>query len=309
MHASAFIFLGYWKTMLIFVLLIGLIWASYAMCWVAVTLLFSSCSCGSCGYDLNLNSSSRNTSTIGSKYGKSIKKGIISFFSIDESRFNQVEEFSCLPNFIAKHSWGFFRQRTKLLCRKCGNLIGVASDLNNASSIHLITDGSESPSSSEISSKRKYDIRIRSLQPSSTGFGTPLVLWLLRDASLLHMYGHCKLMIEPNATRWRDHAGSLAPHNPWWYIFFFIASRKQRSDGCTEILFSVPSLCFPSWSLFICAGETKYSIDCQCVQNYEPALDEQMWKLCWWLECSDLLICCCRWTCCELASIIGMFLS
>ncbi|KAG6432614.1 hypothetical protein SASPL_104195 [Salvia splendens] len=132
-------------------------------------------SCGSCGYDLNLNSSSRNTSTIGSKYGKSIKKGTISFFSIDESRFNQVEEFSCIPYFIFKHSWGIFRRRTKLLCRKCGNLIGIASDLNNASSIHLITDGSDSPSSSEISSKRKYDIRIRSLQPSSAGFGTPLV--------------------------------------------------------------------------------------------------------------------------------------
>ncbi|KAH6799990.1 hypothetical protein C2S52_000454 [Perilla frutescens var. hirtella] len=131
--------------------------------------------CGSCGYDLNLNSSSRNTSTIGSKYGKSIKKGVISFFTIDESRFNQVEEFSCVPYFVYKHSWGLFRRRTKLLCRKCGNLIGIASDQNSDSSIHLITDGSDSPSSSEVSSKRKYDIRIRSLQPSSTGFGTPLV--------------------------------------------------------------------------------------------------------------------------------------
>ncbi|KAG6388670.1 hypothetical protein SASPL_150102 [Salvia splendens] len=134
-----------------------------------------SLSCGSCGYDLNLNSSSRNTSTIGSKYGKSIKKGIISFFSIDESRFNQAEEFSCVPYFIFKHSCGIFSRKTKLLCRKCGNLIGIASDLNNDSPIHLITDGSDSPSSSEFTSKRKYDIRIRSLQPSSAGFGTPLV--------------------------------------------------------------------------------------------------------------------------------------
>lgn len=142
-----------------------------------IDILCFLCSCGSCGYDLNLNSSSRNTSTIGSKYGKSIKKGIISFFSVDESRFNQVEEFSCVPYFMSKNSWGFFRRRTKLLCRKCGNLIGIASDLNNASSIHLITDGSDSPSasSSEFSGKRKYDIRIRSLQPSSAAFGTPLV--------------------------------------------------------------------------------------------------------------------------------------
>ncbi|XP_045809562.1 uncharacterized protein LOC123903918 isoform X2 [Trifolium pratense] len=31
-------------------------------------------SCGSCGYDLNLSSSNRNTSSIDSKYGKSIKR-------------------------------------------------------------------------------------------------------------------------------------------------------------------------------------------------------------------------------------------
>ncbi|KAK6132305.1 hypothetical protein DH2020_033929 [Rehmannia glutinosa] len=133
-------------------------------------------SCGSCGYDLNLNSSSRNMSTFGSKYGKSIKKGIISFFSIDESRFSQIEEFSCVPYFISKHSWGFFRRKTKLLCRKCGNHIGYARDDNNANSYHLITNGSGSPSGTEISNKRKYDIKIRSLQPSSAGFGTPLVL-------------------------------------------------------------------------------------------------------------------------------------
>ncbi|KAK6114885.1 hypothetical protein DH2020_007154 [Rehmannia glutinosa] len=132
--------------------------------------------CGSCGYDLNLNSSSRNMSTFGSKYGKSIKKGIISFFSIDESRFSQIEEFSCVPYFISKHSWGFFRRKTKLLCRKCGNHIGYARDDNNANSYHLITNGSGSPSGTEISNKRKYDIKIRSLQPSSAGFGTPLVL-------------------------------------------------------------------------------------------------------------------------------------
>ncbi|XP_073147524.1 uncharacterized protein At4g08330, chloroplastic-like [Henckelia pumila] len=131
-------------------------------------------SCGSCGFDLNLNSSSRNTSTIGSKYGKSMKKGIISFFSIDDSRFNQVEEFSCVPYFISKHSWGLFRKRTKLSCRKCGNYIGIATDLN-AFSPHLITNGSDSPSSSEISNLSKYDIRIRSLQPSSADVGTPFM--------------------------------------------------------------------------------------------------------------------------------------
>ncbi|KAF7840626.1 MYB-like transcription factor ETC3 [Senna tora] len=33
--------------------------------------------CGTCGYELNLTSSNRNTSTIGSKYGKSIKREMI----------------------------------------------------------------------------------------------------------------------------------------------------------------------------------------------------------------------------------------
>lgn len=144
-----------------------------SMDWMLNLSLIISCSCGSCGYDLNLNSSSRNTSTIGSKYGKSIKKGIISFFSIDESRFNQVSEFNCLPYFISKHAWGLFRRKTKLLCRKCGNQIGSASDISPSNQV--VTNGSASPSGSETSSQRKYDIRIRSLQPTSAEFGTPLV--------------------------------------------------------------------------------------------------------------------------------------
>uniref|UniRef100_A0A5B7BFQ7 Uncharacterized protein n=1 Tax=Davidia involucrata TaxID=16924 RepID=A0A5B7BFQ7_DAVIN len=127
-------------------------------------------SCGSCGYELNLSSSTRNTSTIGSKYGKSIKRGIISFFFIDESRFTQFEEFQCVPYFTSKHSWGLFRRRTKMLCRKCGNHIGTAYD-DNTSSYPLVSDGSDSASASgsEISSGRKYDVRIRALQPSSSG--------------------------------------------------------------------------------------------------------------------------------------------
>ncbi|XP_034197072.1 uncharacterized protein At4g08330, chloroplastic isoform X2 [Prunus dulcis] len=80
-------------------------------------------SCGSCGYELNLSSNNRNTSTIGSnKYGKSIKRGIISFFHIDDSRFTQVDELQCKPHF-SKRSWGLFSRRTKLLCRKCENMM------------------------------------------------------------------------------------------------------------------------------------------------------------------------------------------
>ncbi|TXG52985.1 hypothetical protein EZV62_022154 [Acer yangbiense] len=131
-------------------------------------------SCGSCGYELNLSSGNRNTSTIGSKYNKSIKRGIISFFEIDESRFTQADEFQCLPYFF-KHSWGFFRQRTKLLCRKCGNHIGNAYD-DKSTGYTGVTDGSDSSSGNDVSVRRKYDVRIRALQPSSAQeSGIPLI--------------------------------------------------------------------------------------------------------------------------------------
>ncbi|KAJ6954338.1 hypothetical protein NC652_005929 [Populus alba x Populus x berolinensis] len=130
-------------------------------------------SCGICGYELNLSSSNRNTSSIGSKYGKSIKKGIISFFFIDESRFTQVDEFQCIP-FFSRNSWGLFHRRTALLCRKCGNHIGIAYD-DKASAYPLVADGSDSSSVSEVSKHRKYDVKIRALQPSSVDqFSTPI---------------------------------------------------------------------------------------------------------------------------------------
>ncbi|KAF8411772.1 hypothetical protein HHK36_004331 [Tetracentron sinense] len=129
--------------------------------------------CGSCGYELNLSSSNRNTSTIGSKYGKSIKRGIISFFSIDESRFTQVDELRCVPFFVSKHSWGLFRRKTKLLCRKCGNYVGNAYEENT--SYPLVSDGSDTTSGDGTSVHRKYDVKIRTLQPSEES-GVPLFI-------------------------------------------------------------------------------------------------------------------------------------
>ncbi|KAJ4951610.1 hypothetical protein NE237_028442 [Protea cynaroides] len=133
-------------------------------------------SCGSCGFALNLSSSNRNTSTIGSaKYGKSIKRGIISFFSIDESRFTQIDEIFCIPYFISKNSWGLFRRKTTLLCRICGNHIGHAYDKHTSSS--LTSDGSDLSSVNGNSINRKYVVKIRALQPSSSNeSGIPLVI-------------------------------------------------------------------------------------------------------------------------------------
>ncbi|KAL7081844.1 hypothetical protein ACP275_14G064000 [Erythranthe tilingii] len=113
-------------------------------------------SCGSCGYALNLTSSNRATSSIGSKYSKSINKGSISFLSIDPSRFTQVDEVNCLPI-----TWGRYRSKSKLLCRSCGVLIGYGYGDSTA------LCGLESPTSS-ASSYKKITVKIRALQPSGS---------------------------------------------------------------------------------------------------------------------------------------------
>lgn len=140
-------------------------------------------SCGSCGYELNLNSCNRNASGIGSKrYGKSIKRGIISFFSIDETRFTQIEQLRCKPYFASPRSWGLFQRRIKLLCRNCGNHVGSSYQSGNGVRVsysrslklkeYPVSASSSSSSSSSwgwdgISGAGTFDIRIRALQPSS----------------------------------------------------------------------------------------------------------------------------------------------
>ncbi|KAK8925923.1 hypothetical protein KSP39_PZI018506 [Platanthera zijinensis] len=123
--------------------------------------------CGSCGYSLNLSSSCRNTNNIGSKYRKIIRKGIVSFYSIDESRFSQTDEMSCLPYFNSMRSWGFFRHRTKLRCRKCGGYIGSAYEENSRSPPPTGSDNSDSSPGAGYS--KKYKIKISALQPSESG--------------------------------------------------------------------------------------------------------------------------------------------
>ncbi|CAL1362381.1 unnamed protein product [Linum trigynum] len=90
-----------------------------------------------------------------------------------------MDEFQCIPFFLSKSSWGFFRRRTKLLCRKCGNPVGIAYD-DEAPAAYPLVSGDEpelssSSGTSEATTKhRKYDIKIRSLQPSAVDrVGTP----------------------------------------------------------------------------------------------------------------------------------------
>jgi hypothetical protein len=118
------------------------------------------CSCGSCGYVLNLNSSNRNTtssSLTDSNYGKSIKKRkrcLISFFSVDETRFTHIQQLS----FSWRISYFNFKRTTstKLLCRNCRNHLGYARTFPSHSNPW---DG--------ISDSRIFYIKLNAIQPSS----------------------------------------------------------------------------------------------------------------------------------------------
>nr|XP_016448218.1 PREDICTED: uncharacterized protein At4g08330, chloroplastic-like [Nicotiana tabacum] len=130
-------------------------------------------SCGSCGYELNLNSCNRNTTVIGSKYGKTMRRGVLSFLCIDESRFTQISKVRCIPYFRSKNSWGFFKQHTKLLCRNCSSYIGIAHIENNNTSAaslarkNINVKSDATPNWDGLSAcKTNYDIKICALRPS-----------------------------------------------------------------------------------------------------------------------------------------------
>jgi hypothetical protein len=67
-------------------------------------------SCGYCGYALNLSSSARDTAGIGSKYRKQIKKGVVAFVAVDESRFTLTDDITCMPYFRSRRAWGLLTQ-------------------------------------------------------------------------------------------------------------------------------------------------------------------------------------------------------
>ncbi|KAG0473909.1 hypothetical protein HPP92_015766 [Vanilla planifolia] len=92
-----------------------------------------------------------------------MKKGVVSFNSIDESRFCNTDSLICLPYFNSKSSWGLFRRRTKLRCRKCVKYIGSVYEEIFPFALfgRRISDDSSSGCS------KKYKIRISALQPSS----------------------------------------------------------------------------------------------------------------------------------------------
>ncbi|KAJ7561994.1 hypothetical protein O6H91_03G051600 [Diphasiastrum complanatum] len=122
-------------------------------------------SCGQCGYSLNLNSSNRFVSNISKKYAKKSRKGLLSFSSIDESRFRLLDEFKCGPYFETPLSWGLHRVRTKLLCGKCGALVGYVKE-NAAASEDQIFPGFNA--GARATAAKKFQVQIRALQPEET---------------------------------------------------------------------------------------------------------------------------------------------
>lgn len=104
---------------------------------------------------MNLASSNRITSEIDSKYRKAIRKGSISFESIDLSRFTQLDEPSCFPVCLNRHG-----SKTKLLCRQCGVHVGYGYG-----------DAHTELSSISNSYYKHIVIKIRALQPVDTNGG------------------------------------------------------------------------------------------------------------------------------------------
>ncbi|XP_052186219.1 uncharacterized protein LOC127797396 isoform X3 [Diospyros lotus] len=101
-------------------------------------------SCGACGYPLNLTSSNRVTSGIGSEYHKPIKKGYISFLTIDLSRFTQVDKkvhdkdpcFTTFRRPLTNLEWGAVLE--SLLLPLCIFLMSACFLFFNGSTIVLI---------------------------------------------------------------------------------------------------------------------------------------------------------------------------
>lgn len=120
---------------------------------------------------MNLNSCNRNTRAIGSKYGKTMRRGVLSFLCIDESRFTQISKLRCSPYFRSKNSWGLFQRHTKLLCRKCTSYIGVSYNSNNnarGAAIHInVKTDAPTPNWDGLSAcTTNYEIKICALRPS-----------------------------------------------------------------------------------------------------------------------------------------------
>ncbi|KAK1428563.1 hypothetical protein QVD17_17399 [Tagetes erecta] len=88
-----------------------------------------------------------------SEYHESVKKGLISFQSIDQSRFTQLDEVPCIPIYL-----GRIGSKTKLKCRQCGALVGYGYKEGHGQCVFDARVGLEP-------SYKKIVIKIRAVQP------------------------------------------------------------------------------------------------------------------------------------------------
>lgn len=126
-------------------------------------------SCGTCGYLLRLNSANR---SVGSKFQKETKKGLMSFSSVDESRFKQHDELKCGLYCASPTSWRVHRVKTKLLCGQCEANIGHVNEEGVSSLVGCNGFDSGSDSSTAGGTKR-YVVKIRALHPEQEVEETP----------------------------------------------------------------------------------------------------------------------------------------
>uniref|UniRef100_A0ACD5TY96 Uncharacterized protein n=1 Tax=Avena sativa TaxID=4498 RepID=A0ACD5TY96_AVESA len=100
--------------------------------------------CGACGYDLKLSSLARDTSSAAARRRR---RSVVVFEAIDDARFGHLDEFRCLD----LRALRLFARRTRLLCRKCGALLGYG--------YHDTAAATKPP---------RYHIKIRALHPAAS---------------------------------------------------------------------------------------------------------------------------------------------
>ncbi|CAM6100203.1 unnamed protein product [Calypogeia fissa] len=128
-------------------------------------------SCGTCGYKLKLCSSNR---SVGSDFKKETKKGLISFASLDETRFKHHDELRCGLYCESPTSWRLHRLKTRLLCGQCEARIGTVCEEGVSSLVGC--NGFDSGSESSTTGQKRYLVKIRALQPEQDADETPSMM-------------------------------------------------------------------------------------------------------------------------------------
>ncbi|RWR90679.1 methionine-S-oxide reductase [Cinnamomum micranthum f. kanehirae] len=82
-------------------------------------------SCVECGANFNLSTLALYPPDY---YFEAGNKGTLSFYQIDETKFNFEKEDKIKPFFETINYWGLQRKRTKIMCKSCSHLVGYIYD-------------------------------------------------------------------------------------------------------------------------------------------------------------------------------------